>query len=125
MAAVTDLSWQQLSDAFGSQAVGHSLLRYTADAYGNHLFLDLVTLLGRDVAGLTETGVIEALLKLRELCVAAQATANTGKTDAEKLKSFPAATYSAASNSNLPITATITAKIPVALVGQARVTGTN
>lgn len=126
MAAVTDLTWQQVSTAFGTVPGRANLLVEDTDAYGNtQITLNLGTLLGRQLSGLSDAGVVEALLKLRETCVIAQATANTGKAAGEKLNSFPPATFKTAANNSLPITGTIEAKAPIVVVGQSRIVGSN
>lgn len=125
MAAITDLSWANLSDAFGPSPLNRPLLVANTDAYGTNILLDLGVLLGREISSTGSLGVIEAILKFREVCVIAQTAANQGKLSGEKLNSFAPVTFGTISNNAAPVTASIAAKIIVVPLGQKQIVGVN
>ena len=83
MAAVTDLTWQQLETASGLSLI-------SSDASG--LVIKISALTGSNTTDKNTTGVIEALFKLRNFAAAAQESANDGKAIGERLASFPPST---------------------------------
>ena len=85
MAAVTDLTFTQLNTAIGSAA-------FTYDAANDDILLSVKAITGDTYDALTDDGFCEFIWKLREAAVVAQTTANTAKTSAEQLISFPAKT---------------------------------
>lgn len=91
MAAITDLTFSQLSDALGipgAVSVGE-------DTQGNiTVQLSISAINGETVNNLSGTGVVKLLTRLREACHKAQETINQGQAEGEKLDAFPAAVSS-------------------------------
>lgn len=80
MAAVTDITWQQLETASGLSLI-------SSDASG--LIIKISALTGNNTTDKNTSGVIEALFKLRDSASTAQESANDGKAIGERLASFP------------------------------------
>lgn len=93
MAAITDLTFSQLSDALGiSGAV------YVAeDPVGNiTVQLSISAINDESINSPANFGVVKFLTRLREACHKAQMTANQGQAEGEHLDAFPAATSTGA-----------------------------
>jgi hypothetical protein len=119
MAAITDLTFQQLNTALGVNA-------FALDAPNNDIKLSLNTLTGDNFAALTEEGVTEVIYKLVKGCQQAQITVNSanGVDEDEQLRSFPAPTTGTFNSTTLQIP--VRSTIEVALnVDPDLVTGVN
>ena len=93
MAAITDLTFSQLSDALGIP----NAIFVGEDALGNiTVQLSISAINDETVNNLTNAGVVKFLTRLREACHKAQETINQGQTEGEKLDAFPAAVSSGA-----------------------------
>jgi len=126
MAPAKDLSWVQLAQEVDPEIRNtRSLLFLLSDSYGARVVIDISVLFGRDITYESDTGVIESLLKLRELAVKAQATVNQGKVAGEKLNAFPAANYGAVANGFSTVSGSISARIPVNVLGTGEIVGPN
>lgn len=89
MAVLTDLTFQQLSDAFEGQG---DPIYVAGDINGNiGVIISLTALSGEAVSDLGVTGVVKAVTRLLALCRKAQAAANEPLPIGEKLAAFPAA----------------------------------
>ncbi len=88
MAAITDLTFAQLSDALGTTGAVY----VGEDTLGNiTVQLSVSVINDENVNNPTNTGVVKFLTRLREACHKAQETANQAQVDGEKLNAFPAA----------------------------------
>lgn len=90
MAAITDLTFEQLNEELGASV-------FVLDAPNEDIKLSLSALTGDDFSALTNTGVTEVMHKLITACQNAQATVNSGEgvLPEEQLRSFPPATTGA------------------------------
>lgn len=88
MAAITDLTFAQLSDALGTQGAVY----VAEDTLGNiTVQLSISAINDENINNPSSTGVVKFLTRLREACHKAQETVNTAQVDGEKLDAFPAA----------------------------------
>lgn len=124
MPAVTDLTWQQIRDAFAQQGfIQNPIIQGAVGDGVAQIYIDVSALLGGATQEFTKEGVVKAFTKLLAAARVAQEAANTGKAAGEKLAAFPAATTGTPSNGAVPITHTITAR---ALLSSAtQIVGTN
>lgn len=124
MAPVTDLTWQQLSDALGNTNV-----IYIADPDNYHpnarVMIDVSALLNQSVTNNGAQGVIATLFKLHEACVAGQATINVGKGTGEKMASFIPSTYGPLTNNSVKVTSQMTCQSKIIPIGTSLITATN
>lgn len=89
MTAITDLTWQQLSDAFG----GGSQVFLGEDPQGNiGVLISVAATNQTSDAGLASSGVVKFLMRLRDAAANAQAAANAAEGVTETLAAFPPAT---------------------------------
>lgn len=87
MAALTDLTYDQLADQFEG---ADDAFFVGEDTAGNITVLISVTALaGQPVENLTDAGVIKLVTRLTNLCRKAQDVANLTQSDGEKLNAFP------------------------------------
>lgn len=112
---VADLSWDELNNTTGVGGLdGRTIIHQTVDdAYGSRFFLDLEVLLGREISSFTDQGVIEALVRLRELVAITQATVNQSRGTGEKISSLLPPSFGAVANGNLTLRAPIEFKVSV------------
>src|SRR3712207_535590 len=99
MAAITDLTWQQVQDALdatGAIAVASGKVVITVE-----------TVTGDATATMTDAGVLKFINTLLDACLEAQTTANVNQVTGEKLNSFSNPTYGAPSNGNVLVTRTV------------------
>ncbi len=89
MAAITDLTWQQLEDASGITGA----IAVTGAGDTAKVMIDVSLITGSHIGALSSNGVVDFLIKLREFAAASQTTANVGQVAGEKLAAFPALTY--------------------------------
>ncbi len=108
MAAVTDLTWQQLETASGLSLI-------SSDASG--LIIKISALTGSNTTDKNTSGVIEALFKLRDFASTAQESANDGKAIGERLASFPPSSSGTAVDGYVIQTGQIVAKTPLSTSG--------
>ena len=93
MAAITDLTFAQLSDALGATGAVY----VGEDTLGNiTVQLSISVINDENINNLTNTGVVKFLTRLREACHKAQETINQGQAVGEKLDAFLAATSTGA-----------------------------
>lgn len=85
-----DLTWQQLETA--------SNLANLFTVVNGKLMIDVSVLLGSDISQKSQTGVVEALFKLREVAAKAQETVNVGQLVGNRLQAFPPSTSGTAVN---------------------------
>ena len=127
MAAITDLTWQQLADALGTMGANPISISGTPNA--SVITLSISTLVTGTYKSdgteqpIGETGVIRALTKLLDAARIAQEAVNTGKVAGEKLSAFPAPTFGTLANGYAPITRTLTAR--AVLSSATQIVGTN
>jgi hypothetical protein len=89
MAAINDLTWQQLNEALGE--TGQIFLG--EDTQGNIGVLISVSTVNGSVAGnLSTNGVVKFLMRLREAAAEAQILINETQAVGEKLNAFPPST---------------------------------
>lgn len=87
MAALTDLTFDQLADQFEG---ADDALFVGEDTAGNiTVLISVAALTGGTVENLTDTGVIKLVTRLTDLCRKAQQAANETQIDGEKLNAFP------------------------------------
>jgi len=90
MAAITDLTFEQLNDAAIADAnIGEAIFSFAGDT----ITLDIKKLTGDAFSAITDEGVCEALFKLRKLAGDAQTEVNSTALPDEALTSFPPFTY--------------------------------
>ena len=90
MAAITDLTFEQLNDAaIADPNIGQAIFSFSGDT----ITLDIKKLTGDSFTAITDEGVCEALFKLRKLAGEAQETVNATAQPGEELISFPPFTY--------------------------------
>lgn len=121
MPAVTDLTWQQINDAFAVQNPGVDVVPITV--ISGKAYIDLSVLNDTAVAALTQFGVIKSATRFIDLARIAQETANTGKATGEKLTAFPVPTFGTLANGFAPVTRTVTAR--AVLSSATQIVGTN
>lgn len=93
MAAITDLTFSQLSDALGITGAVY----VGEDTLGNITVQLSISAINDEVINSPASfGVVKFLTRLREACHKAQETINTSQTTGEKLDAFPAATSTGA-----------------------------
>ena len=91
MAAITDLTWQELADEAPTGAIIVS---------GGKVMIDVGALTGDTLTALSDSGVVEALFKIRDAAGKAQVTVNAaansgaGPAAGEALAAFPRYVYS-------------------------------
>lgn len=91
MAAITDLTFDQLSNALGTTGA----ISVGEDTLGNiTVQLSISAINDETVNSLASTGVVKFLTRLREACHKAQEIVNQGQAEGEKLDAFPAAVSS-------------------------------
>lgn len=93
MAAITDLTFEQLSNALGITGA----ISVGEDTLGNiTVQLSISAINDETINNLASGGVVKFLTRLREACHKAQETINQGQAEGEKLDAFPAATSNGA-----------------------------
>ena len=109
MAPLTDLTYNQLNDAFSDT---QPLFLMGLDDDRNDVVMLNVSLLNEGIEGLGDSGVVKLMVKLRELCYAAQLTANEFQTAGERLDAFaPSAVSGGLINGGIVQTGTIKSRI--------------
>ena len=108
---ITDLTWQQIADALGS----NSKIFLGEDPDGNIGVLISVTGINATPAlGMNSDGVVKCLSRLRDAAAVAQSTANSAEGITQPLAAFPAATTSSnVENGYVTQSGTINAAIKV------------
>lgn len=87
MAPITDLTFEQVANQVETEP---NPFFVGADADGNVTVLVSMTILtGQDIADLTSTGVVKAMVRLRSLCAKAQKVVNQDQIPGERLDAFP------------------------------------
>lgn len=121
MPAPTDLTWQQLQDAFANAHPGvdvECLQLQPVDSNNPNgaktLSLNITAITNMTVQDFSDAGVVKSLIMLLELARAAQEKLNEGKLAGERLAAFPAATLGAQANGFVPISRTISARYELA-----------
>lgn len=91
MAAITDLTFEQLNNAaIADENMGEAIFSISGDT----ITLDIKKLTGDSFTAITDEGICEVMFKLRKLCSDAQEVVNTTVTNPdEELTSFPPFTY--------------------------------
>ncbi|MGF1481253.1 MAG: hypothetical protein ACFB4I_17515 [Cyanophyceae cyanobacterium] len=84
MAAIKDLTFQQLQDAIGVA----DAITVIGTAPNETLSIDVSKVTGDSIQALTDTGVLELFAKLYYACRDAQATVNEGQVDGERLNAI-------------------------------------
>lgn len=93
MAAITDLTFSQLSEALATTGA----VSVSEDTLGNITVQLSVSIINDEtINNLASKGVVKFLTRLREACHKAQETINTSQATGEKLNAFPAATSTGA-----------------------------
>lgn len=111
MAAITDLTWQQLLDKLPAGSI-----TVLAAAGSNPAKVQIDVSLAADIAAdaLTDSGVIKFFSALLNAGASAQATANTGQATGERLAAFTVATSGPTAQGFVPISRTFTARSELA-----------
>lgn len=91
MTAITDLSWQQIADALGS----NSKIFLGEDPDGNiGVLISVAGVNGEGATGMNTAGVVKCLTRLRDAAATAQVAANAAEGVTQPLAAFPAASAS-------------------------------
>lgn len=86
MAAITDLTFQQVLDKSPSNSI---VVSDGTTALPSGTYINLGTFLGQSVSGLSSTGVVEFASKFLQRARNAQTTVNTNQAVGEALNAFP------------------------------------
>jgi len=92
MAAITDLTWQQIQTALTAMNVNYA---GAISVVGGKVVIDVETITGEPSSAMTAEGVVEFIYKFRDAAGQAQLTVNTNQAAGEQLNAFPAFSYSA------------------------------
>lgn len=116
MAAITDLTFSQLSDALGTTGAVY----VGEDTLGNiTVQLSISAINDEQINNASSFGVVKFLTRLREACHKAQETINQAQAVGEKLDAFPAATSTGAVvDGYVQQTGSVKSKIAVATATQ-------
>lgn len=95
MAALTDLTWQQLADKLPAGAI---------TATNGKVMIDVGNIIESDATALTNDGVIKFFSMLFTAANKAQTDANADQVDGEKLSAFSPATIGANANGYITLT---------------------
>lgn len=117
MAALTDLTWDQLNTALGGAG------KITVAA--GKVTIDVGAVTGDTVDALTDTGVVEFCCKILEACNRAQVAANEGQAAGERLNSFPAPTYGGVVAGFVAVTQSLSSRVAVNPATQSMIVGPN
>ena len=109
MAVITDLTWQQLEAASGTNLI--------IIDNANGLTIRLSALTTALVNNKSQAGVVQALYKLREIAYLAQITANQNANIGERLAAFPPASTGTAINGYVISNGQIVTKTPLQTTG--------
>lgn len=111
MAALTDLTFQQLQSKLPAGAI-----RFEPAAGGTPAKVLIDVSLAGDITAdaLTDTGVVKLMSLLFRAANLAQTEANSGQIDGEKLTAFSAATLGAAVGGYVPLTRTFVCRAELA-----------
>lgn len=91
MAVKSDLTWQELQAELTALGYTNAIA-----VSGGKVVIDVGVITGETVDGMTDSGVVEFLYKIRQAAGNAQETVNEAITNtAEQLTSFPAFSYGA------------------------------
>ena len=109
MAPLTDLTYTQLNDAYSDT---EQLFIMGQDEDRNDVVMLNVSLLNEGIEGLGDFGVVKLMVKLREICLAAQVVANEFQSPGERLDAFaPSALSGGLVNGGIVQTGTIKSRI--------------
>ena len=106
MAALTDLTWQQLLDQLPANAV-------KVDA-GGKVVIDVSVVTGTTADALTDVAVVKFFNVMFSAANKAQTAANSGQVDGEKLAAFAPATIGANANGYITLTRQFTCRSELA-----------
>jgi hypothetical protein len=112
----SDLTFQQLADAAPTGAITVS---------GSDVIISMSTLTGDTINTLSQTGVIEACIKLLNAAEIAQATVNTGIVSPNRLSSFFSSYSSVTTTNGIATTQNTRSVSGVVTLNQDAITGTN
>jgi hypothetical protein len=112
----TDLTFQQLADAAPTGSITVS---------GSDVIISMSTLTGDTISTLSQTGVIEACIKLLNAAEIAQATANTGIASPNRLASFFSSYSSVTSTNGIATTQNTRSVTGLVTLNQDEILGTN
>lgn len=124
MAAITDLTWQQLKEGFTELGLGDLLdLVKVSDATQTapalyRLSFDLNKIQNWENIKLVDEGVIWFVSKLLDACKKAQDRANQNQAAGERLNAFPTPTITAAANGYVPVTRAVVGRHNLSSSGQ-------
>jgi hypothetical protein len=117
MAAITDLTWEQLNTALGGAG--------KVSVVGGKVTIDVGAVTGDVIDVLTKAGVVEFCSKLLEAAARAQATVNEGAVAGERLNSFAAPVYGGVTGGYVTVTQTFTGRVSVNPATQSVIVGPN
>ena len=109
MAAITDITWQQLQDAIGVTGA----VTVTGTAPNETVMIDVSKVNGDTIQELTAAGVIECLAKLFYAARSAQTAANEGQANGERLNAFLQPTQAIQGDQTVLVTQQLQFKVPV------------
>lgn len=113
MAAITDLTWQQVLDKLPASSIVLT---------GGKVLIDVGAVANLTADALTDAGVIKFVATLMGAAYAAQQTANEGQTTGERLAAFGAPANGAINSGYVPITRSFVSRSELAsatnIVGQ-------
>lgn len=111
MAAISDLTWQQLSDELPPGAIEINSAGSPSDeADSAEILINVGQLVGSSVATLTDLGVVKALTLLLDAALSAQTTANIGQMPGERLATFPPVNVGNITNGYVSMTRSVIAR---------------
>ena len=110
MAAITDLTWQQLETALGANGA----IQVSGTAPNETVMIDVSKVNGDAVQALTTYGVVEFIAKLFYACRSAQTAANEGQANGERLNAFLNPTQVIQTDQSVLVTQQMQFKLPIA-----------
>lgn len=111
MAAITDLTWQQISDELPPGAIQISPTGLPpGEAGSTEVVINIGQLIAAPTNDITDVGVVKALALLLDAALNAQANANAGQLSGERLIAFPAVTVGNITNGYVSMTRSVVAR---------------
>lgn len=105
MAAVTDLTFEQLKTTMVANGINTNVLVLA----NNRVMLDVSALIGSNVNALSLPGVVKLVVRLLHFCVKTQNSINEQQVLGEKLTSFGVKSDSIPFDESVPVTHSVTA----------------
>lgn len=103
MAAITDLTWEQLKAAMVTNGIDATAIAVV----GGKVLIDAGLVIGSTADALTDAGVVKFVGKILENAAKAQTTANEGQTAGERLSAIGAQVTGTPAAGFVPVTRSV------------------